>query len=293
LTTSVGSISTSIVEFVRGAANEFTIEPKKATGNVVKDIQSADGFAGQDIFFTELWDSSNTVAQADDGTHAWIQDQGLASYNPVRYEIQKINTQIGSGNTIPSESQFRLILDLRSSQKSSQTNAIGGTRLMTNPINCSASAVDMKLALESMRDHLRVDVTRNELNAGAPRGEYEWLITFTSLLGDVPSLAPESTSIVGSTGGSIAVAEELQKGVTEVQTITTSAAAHFEREQQELTITCDAGQTVDGLVGIAFGNTPMAYVDVTSTAAEVEAAIENLAAIQSKSLKRLVATPFL
>ena len=50
LTTSVGSITTSIVEFVRGASNEFTIEPKKATGQVVKDIQSADGFSGQDIF---------------------------------------------------------------------------------------------------------------------------------------------------------------------------------------------------------------------------------------------------
>ena len=276
LTTSVGSITTSIVEFVRGASNEFTIEPKKATGQVVKDIQSADGFAGQDIFFTELWDNTNTIEQADDGTHAWISDQGIASYNPVRYEIQRVSTQIGSGLSIPSTSQFRLYLDLRTTRK----DRVGGVRHVTPLINCSATALDMKLAIESMRDNLRVNVVRNDVNGGA-RGEYDWFITFVSLLGDLPPLEPESTSIIGSTGGTIPnYAEEIQKGVTEVQTITTSAAAHYIREQQEMTITATAGQTVSGNIGIAFGNTPTKYIDVLSTAQQMEDAIENLDAIQ-------------
>lgn len=276
LIASVGTVTTSIVEFVRGAANEFTIEPKKATGQVVKDIQSADGFAGKDIFFTELWDSSNTIAQADDGTHVWIKDQGVASYNPVRYEIQRVFTQIAPLSTIPGASVFKLILDLQSLQK----NRVGGARHITTDIRCDADAVAMKLALESMRTGLRVDVTRNNLDGGA-RGTYEWLITFVSLLGDLPALTPESVSIVGSTG-SISAAIEIQKGVTEIQTITTSAAAHFQREQQEITITTTSGQTVAGKIGISFDNidTLPIYIDVLSTAEQMETAIENLNAIQ-------------
>ena len=47
-----------------------------------------------------------------------------------------------------------------------------------------------------------------------------------------------------------------------------------------MTITATAGQTVSGNIGIAFGNTPTKYIDVLSTAQQMEDAIENLDAIQ-------------
>ena len=52
--TCAGGANISTVEFIEGKANQFTIEPKKASGEPIKDLDAAAGFAGEDVFFSEL-----------------------------------------------------------------------------------------------------------------------------------------------------------------------------------------------------------------------------------------------
>ena len=45
----------NVTEFLKVAANEFTIEPRKASGHPVRDRTAHPGHEGGDYFFTELW----------------------------------------------------------------------------------------------------------------------------------------------------------------------------------------------------------------------------------------------
>jgi hypothetical protein len=74
-----GSCQVSVVEFVKGNANQFSIEPKRLNGDVLKETVTAAGFAGRDVFFTESFLAG-----------AWYRDQGVAVYNPVVYDIQSV-----------------------------------------------------------------------------------------------------------------------------------------------------------------------------------------------------------
>ena len=60
-------------EFVEGSANQFVIEPRKANGQVVRDILTAEGFSGSDVFLTELWDDAE---QGEQGTAGATGSQG-------------------------------------------------------------------------------------------------------------------------------------------------------------------------------------------------------------------------
>jgi len=85
----------SVSELLHGASNEFTVEPKKASGAPVKDVTARSNFgapdpvdfSGGDVFFTELWTSGVDVL---DETHSWAIDGGVAAYSPVLYEIQRL-----------------------------------------------------------------------------------------------------------------------------------------------------------------------------------------------------------
>ena len=101
----------------------------------VKNITAANGFAGQDVFFTELWASES--ARTIDGTHEWFLDGYEATYNPVVYDVQKI--------TIDTDQlyAFNLTMDM--------TNRTAGYRDTTAPIPVTASAYEVKLALKDSR----------------------------------------------------------------------------------------------------------------------------------------------
>merc|ERR1712238_192952 len=62
--------STFVSEFLKGQANEFTIEPKKVSGVVIRNISISSEERGKDIFLTELWRSDSTL----DGSHYWNSD---------------------------------------------------------------------------------------------------------------------------------------------------------------------------------------------------------------------------
>lgn len=55
-----------VTEFLKGKANEFIIEPKNASGAVVRDVKVINGKEGLVIFFTELWTADKSIL---DGSH--------------------------------------------------------------------------------------------------------------------------------------------------------------------------------------------------------------------------------
>jgi hypothetical protein len=153
-----------VKEFLKGHANQFIIEPKKASGAPVKDITAADNFAGKDTFYTELWaaESATTI----DGTHTWIKDGFQATYNPVVYAVQEVS--------VLSTEAFNLTMDMR--------NRTAGSTYTTNRIQEGASAYDVKLALEELPNIEAVDV-----NLTSSGGTNTYFITFTHDLGHLPT----------------------------------------------------------------------------------------------------------
>jgi hypothetical protein len=107
----------------------------------------------------------------------------VASYQSVVYETQRVYT---SGATMAGF--FTLGLD-RSSM-----NVWGGANTSTS-ISVTATDVVLKAALEAMPNVGKVYVQRNPL---ATPGNFEWLVTFTSLLGDVPQLTVVSLPTTGA-----------------------------------------------------------------------------------------------
>ena len=154
-------------EFVEGKHNEFTIEPKKASGELVKDVDAANGFAGEDVFFTELW---NTPPSVTNGSHEWSSDGGVAKYNPVIYEIQEIRTTVTSGTISGS---FKVGFDT--------TSRIDGTSEVTgSSIAHDATALQMKQALELLPNIGFVDVSKTTSNVDAT---CTWTVTLSRYLG--------------------------------------------------------------------------------------------------------------
>ena len=212
------------VEFIEGKANQFIVEPRKASGEPVKDLDAAAGFVGEDVFFTELWSSESTVIN---GSHAWDSDGGVATYNGVKYDIQTVSTSAGSAFT----GSFQLKLDSRS--------YLSGIEDITETLAHNIQADDMKYALEKLQNVGTVDVARS---ANANNG-YDWTVTFKTFLGDVSTLIRHSQSFTN--GGSAGVTE-IQKGVAEIQTIRNAGDTSFVREIQTITTYANNGQSVGG-----------------------------------------------
>jgi len=147
-----GGATVGIVEFIEGKANQFIIEPKKASGEPVKDLDAAAGFEGEDVFFSELWTSSPSITN---GSHVWDSDGGVASYNKVRYDIQKLTTAGGS----PFTGTFQITFDT--------TTRTSGTIETTGNLPHSISALELKQELEKLENVGFVDVIRSVQGNGS------------------------------------------------------------------------------------------------------------------------------
>jgi hypothetical protein len=245
-TKAVAGDGITVEEFIKGAANHFTIEPKKASGVVVKDVSAAANFEGRDIFFTELWTSPTTLL---DGTHTWAKDGGVATYNKALFDIQTFTVTAFAG----SAGTFKLSMDASLDPKlytrhgkpinllTPRKCCLAGAELKTGALNLGTlkaathevAAKTVKDALELLSNVQHVDVTRTVTNTN----DHTYSITFSQDLGDRPELKLSDdvavTGLVIAAGGT--PIDELQKGVTEVQTITTSADKMFVREKQSIT----------------------------------------------------------
>ena len=253
-----GNVDVMITEFVEGVANRFTIEPKKASGAVVKDLTAAANMAGGDIFYTELWTSDTSVV---DGTHTWSSDGGLAVYNPVQYDIQTIETTVMSPSTI-SSGTFQLVFD---TQRSSG-GYLDGTRSVTAAIAYDADAKAFKDALELLSNVDTVDVEETVADSD---GTKMWTVTFKTNLGAVPLLALETGHSLGGNAG--VQITRTNVGVAEIQTISTAASSAFTREEQTFSIHGTGSFT------ITFDNAAPATLDTNDlTVSSVQAAIDSL-----------------
>jgi hypothetical protein len=135
------SCSVSSEEFLKGNRNQFTIEPKKADGKVLRARNlTAAGFEGMDQFLTETFVNGE-----------WYADQGIAQYNPVVYEIQSI--------FIETADEFNLTLtDYRVPYSTKNFTSLG--------IKATSTLAEVQTAIESLENvgDGGIDVSMNALN---------------------------------------------------------------------------------------------------------------------------------
>jgi hypothetical protein len=187
----------SVEEFIKGSRNQFTIQPKMASGAVLKDVTIAAGFAGKDIFVTETFYSNN---------NSWYRDQGVASYNPQIYEIQEIRILSTALNN-----NIRITLEDYLTPSSS---AIYNSGYFTS----SSSLYDVQTAIKQLNNVENVDVQRQIYSDNS----VGFMITFLTNLGNVPLMNSSSDGVI--------ITEQIT-GVCEVQTITIASDDEFIREE--------------------------------------------------------------
>merc|ERR1711871_289774 len=144
----------SIEEFLKGNRNEFTIEPKKASGDVLRDVTTASDFTGADIFLTETYFSNGT----------WYADQGVATYNSVAYTVQSV-TFVGSTGPVTLS-----LSDYMTPHSSTSYNAAA--------FSSTDDAATVQTAIEALSNVDAVDVTKTSDS----NGDTMFLITFLSNL---------------------------------------------------------------------------------------------------------------
>lgn len=256
-----------VSEFLRGQANEFIVEPKKASGAIVRDITASDGMAGQDLFFSELWTSNPSVV---DGSHEWYSDGGLASYNPVQYEEQVIfvpSTFVGS---------FRLTMDTSPDKPKGR---VGGHSATTVEIGGGDDA-GIGANGQHITDLVLQDALSSLTNIGkvlvssliTANGDAQYTVTFVTVLGELPLLTSSDSSIVISRAPH-------QIGLTEIQTITSSVDQAFVYEAQSIAVPSSAStfrlsfgtNSVTNPIACNFATLEAAQAAATIIKAELEA----------------------
>ncbi|RHZ10616.1 hypothetical protein DYB31_002620, partial [Aphanomyces astaci] len=262
------SAAVTAAEFIQGRANQFTIEPKKASGNVVTDLDAASGFVGSDTFFTELWSSPANVV---DGTHAWVADGGVATYNPATFEIQSITITASTG-------LFTVKLD-------TSVARLGGVlSTSTVPLNAAtlATASDLNAAfsfkgcVEALTNAGTVLVTRTTNSASS----WTYAVTFVTSLGDIPPLMLVSTDATFTTPqAGVLTFTEVARGATEIQTVTAAGDTAFVQEVQSVSTWLDATggvTTIGGTFAVSFAGAPPVTLSVSATTNQVQLALQSL-----------------
>lgn len=221
-----GSCSVSVNEFVKGNSNQFTIQPRTSSGGVVRDTVTAAGFAGKSVFFIESWSNGS-----------WYRDQGIATYNPVTYEIQEV--------FIPSAVSGGVVLFLSDYQ--TPGSAIN---FSTSSFSGGSSAAAVQAAIEQLNNVNAVDVMRSVAASGV-----SFTVTFLSNLGAVPLLL-SLNNLVQIT--------EIQQGICEVQAIVLATDADF------------ATMPSNGTFTISYDGQYTPDINIDASPAEMKAALETL-----------------
>ena len=232
------SCTVDVTEFLKGHKNQFTIEPKQASGEVLRDVVTASGFAGEDVYFTEMYMNGN-----------WSSDEGIATYNPIVYEIQSITIPTGVDTTL---------------SMSDYATPHSTMNYVTASISHSSTRRQVQIALEALENIDKVDVdmtTEGDDNI--------FMVTFLSNLGPVPKLKPSNDNVIVA---------EYQEGICEVQTITIAADIEMVREKQLLTVTYATSLAANSVnVKIEYPpSNSMTFVDFPINSTGLENAIEEL-----------------
>jgi len=243
-----------VVEFLKGQSNEFTIEPKKASGSVVRDIATYAGMEGGDAFFTELWTSDVSIV---DGSHTWYSDGGVASYNTLLYIEQMIG--ISKSITLP----FHLSMD---TSEALPWGRIDGMYSQTSDIN-EISTVTLQDALAELPNVGKVQVTQTNQEHDASMNYF--IVTFRDVFGEYPLLSASDPSIMISRNDG-------QFSATEVQTITLSVDKPFIYEVQSIAVSND-----DASFDLSFKDGPSTSL-ISCNFASINEAQEAVSSIESE-----------
>ncbi len=234
-----------VSEFMKGRANEFIIEPKKASGT---PLMSFDEIQGVDTFYTELWLPDELKS---DGSHLWHSDGGSAVYNRIQYEVQTLSVQKGS-------SPFTITMDT--------SGMIGGISLSTKDLpGGNVTSREIKDALEDLDKVGSIQISSLPLSDST-----KFFITFMSEFGERLLLYTSSDSVsVSRDGGSY--------GVTEVQTITLVSDKAFIYGVQSISIprssrnfTLTYGSSTTNSIACNFANVSDALILITVLKRELE-----------------------
>ncbi|KAH9100136.1 hypothetical protein LEN26_016139, partial [Aphanomyces euteiches] len=257
-----------VAEFIQGRANQFTIEPKKTSGSIVTDLDAAPGFVGKDVFFTELWTSAPSVL---DGTHSWILDGGVASYNPAILEVQSITISASTG-------LFTVKLDT----SSARIGGVVSTSTITLNAATLAAATDVNAAysfkgcVEALTNAGTVLVSRQTNSVAS----WTYTVTFATNLGPLPLLTLVSSDTTFTTPqAGVLTFTEVTQGVTEIQTVTATGDTVFVPEVQSISTWLDATgavKTIGGSFAVSYAGSTPATIPVTATSAQMTTALQSL-----------------
>ena len=261
----VGLDANYCVEFLRGRANEFTIEPKKVSGAAVRDITTHPGMEGRDIFFSELWSSDLSVV---DGSHTWYADGGVSTYNSLVYEEQIV--------VIPNEvGTFFISMDTSEDLPWGRIDGFYSATQDFNGID-DVSEQSLEEAISQMPNVGKVDV-KEILSSGIDESQFR--ILFKEKLGDFPLFKASDPSISISRGGG-----DEPSSATEIQSITISADKPFVYEVQSIEVT-----TIASSFDLSFMTSPITNAiscnfadldDAKAATAIIEAEINSLSNIK-------------
>ena len=255
-----GNMSTFVREFLKGSANEFTIEPKTSSGSVLGDLFTADGFVGSDIFLTELWQSDCDTL---DGSHEWYADGSIATFNPIKYEKQVL--------TVPRGSQpFTLIMDTREGSKGGRLQGLKEVSPLLPGSDINTETLES--ALRSMSNVGRVDITDNSDIFGK-----EFVITFQENLGEMPLLTSSNANVTITRNG------EGEIGSTEVQSISLSIDRVFVNEIQNISVlrSFDSFElSLNGSPSTSKINVNVSQSDVLNIVSNIKAELEQVSSIK-------------
>ena len=222
-----------VMEFLKGRANTFTIEPKKASGAPLRDLTASRGREGLDVFFTELWRHN------DEGDYAHYADGGVATYNPATYEIQRLHFARDF------DGLFTLTYNNSNATGCGDNDGLGHARRdaagqppahcsgKTEQLGADASPYVVKVALEALGNVEAVDVTRN----GTAHDGFQYDVTFTTDLGPRPLVE----ILVGGAGVNPADAwvSRVQEGVTEDADHRAQLGRRVRARVQSVHVVCD------------------------------------------------------
>ncbi len=169
----------------------------------------------------------------------------MATYTPTTYEIQRVTVAKPLGGSTPPSVQLGLTDYLT-------PNTLNTSVLLTDFFVPPANASVVQKAIERLPNVAHVDVAYSSDDYF-----HYYLVTFLSNLGDVPMMNVTA-------GGSEVTVAEVQKGVTEVQTITLASDVEYTREVQTFFVPdYDPSVIPSPITTLSFSFNGDAWYDVT------------------------------
>ncbi len=257
------------------SVNSFFIAPRSSVNNVITYATLPSLFQGQDIFWTELWTSPETVV---DGTHTIAENElgRQAEYLPPVYDTQILKVDATQGI-------FQVELDTSdrldgSVQKSPQ--ALDVATLWSSSVE--TSCLLFQQLLESLANVVSVIVTREDTEVGV----MTFTVSFLNPLCALPVLKINGDVTFVNTMTYPLVFSKQSDGICEVQTISSSAEVEFTSMITSLQTWVQNGETIGGTFTLSLNGVETIQMGVSSTSETLTSLFKDLSSIDDVIITR-------